>query len=278
MTGKLTGQRIVVFGAGGALGRAFVAAAAAQGASCTAVARRDPGLGVPFLPADVTSVADLKAVARALEREGLPIDTAINFTGAHHRTMELGLEGADALIADWDRVIGANLTGAFLVTAVMAELFVRQRHGHIVHLCSNASRVSLYGSHAYVASKHGLEGLIRSAAAQLARHGVRVNGLAPGTVETGLNRALLRDEAGRPSPRAASILAHTPTKRFCSIEGVMESAIALCVPQRHLTGNVIFCDDGYNVEGHSWPEGTRAVYDAIAQDAPGDTGGERREP
>jgi NAD(P)-dependent dehydrogenase (short-subunit alcohol dehydrogenase family) len=178
--------------------------------------------------------------------------------------MELGLEPLAAMRADWDRVLAVNLTGAFNITAMMAELFVRQRHGHLIHLCSNASRVSLYGSHAYVASKHGLEGLIRSAAAQLARHGVRVNGLAPGTVETDLNRDLLRGPDGRPSLRAASILAHTPTKRFATVEGIVESAIALCLPQRHLTGNVIFCDDGYNVEGHSWPEGTRDVYDAIA--------------
>jgi 3-oxoacyl-[acyl-carrier protein] reductase len=140
-------------------------------------------------------------------------------------------------------------------------MLARQRSGHIIHLCSDASRFSLEGSHAYVASKHGLEGLIKSSAAQLARFGVRVNGLAPGTVETALNRALLRDERGNPSARAASILAHTPTKRFATVEGVIESALALCLPQRHLTGNVVFCDDGYAIEGHSWPEANRALYE-----------------
>lgn len=278
MTRLLEGQRIVVFGAAGSLGRAFVAAACGHGAACIASDLRDPALaGVPYFAANVTSAADLASLVRELERAGDRIDVAINFAGVHHRTMELGLEDLDALQATWDGVIAVNLTGAFLITAAMARLFVRQRHGHIVHLCSNGSRLSLYGSYAYVASKHGVEGLIRGAAAQLARHGVRVNGLAPGTVETSLNRHLLRDESGRPSLRAASILAHTPTKRFCSVEGVMESAIALCVPQRHLTGNVVFCDDGYNVEGHSWPEGTRAVYEAVADDAPPAPGDRRRE-
>jgi NAD(P)-dependent dehydrogenase (short-subunit alcohol dehydrogenase family) len=268
MTTVLAGQRIVVFGASGVLGRAFAEAAGSRGAACIAVGRRDPALGVPFLRADVTSVADLEAVARELARQAEPIDVAMNFTGTHHRPMELGLEGIEALRSEWDRVVAVNLTGAFNITAVMAELFVRQRHGHLIHLCSNASRLSLYGSHAYVASKHGLEGLIRSAAAQLARHGVRVNGLAPGTVETDHNRHLLRDSSGQPSARAAAILAHTPTKRFATVDGIIESAIALCLPQRHLTGNVIFCDDGYNIEGHSWPEGTRAVYAEIAPPAP----------
>jgi NAD(P)-dependent dehydrogenase (short-subunit alcohol dehydrogenase family) len=263
MTRLLEGQRIVVFGAAGTLGSAFVAAAREHGASCLAVDLRKVELGVPYRRADVTSAADLAALVHELERAGDRIDVAINFAGIHQRTMELGVDDPENLVMAWRSVIETNLTGAFLITAALAQLFVRQRHGHIIHLCSNGSRLALYGSHAYVASKHGVEGVIRSAAAQLARHGVRVNGLAPGTVETDLNRHLLRDDSGRPSLRAAAILAHTPTKRFCSIAGVMESAIALCVPQRHLTGNVVFCDDGYNVEGHSWPEGTRAVYEAL---------------
>jgi NAD(P)-dependent dehydrogenase (short-subunit alcohol dehydrogenase family) len=101
---------------------------------------------------------------------------------------------------------------------------------------------------------------VKTAAAQLAPFGVRVNGIAPGTVETDLNRDLLRDEEGNPRPRARSILAHTPTKRFATIEGVMQSLLAMCIEQPHLTGNVLFADDGYNIEGHSWPEGTDAVY------------------
>jgi len=153
-----------------------------------------------------------------------------------------------------------NLTSAFVVTAVFAKLMVGARHGHIIHVCSNASRLALYGSYAYNMSKHGLEGLIKTAAAQLAPFGVRVNGIAPGTVETGLNRSLLRSASGEYSPRAASILAHTPTKRFATADGVAQTIACMCVPQRHLTGNVVFCDDGYNIEGHSWPEGNAAVY------------------
>jgi NAD(P)-dependent dehydrogenase (short-subunit alcohol dehydrogenase family) len=168
----------------------------------------------------------------------------------------------EVLLSEFDRVMSVNLRGAFIVTQVFGRLMMEQRCGHLIHLCSNASRLSLYGSHAYTASKHGLEGLIKTAAAQLAPYQVRVNGAAPGTVETQLNQHLLRDsQTGNPSARAASILAHTPTKRFASLEGVTETLISMCLPQRHLTGNVIFCDDGYNIEGHSWPEGTSAVYE-----------------
>lgn len=257
----LDGMVVAVVGAGGTLGRAYAVAAAARGATVVTAGRRDPGLGLPFFPVDVTSPASCDALAAALDAACPRLDVAWNFTGVHHGPMALASAGAAALADEFERVMAVNARGAFLLTAALAPLLVRRGGGHLVHLCSDASRLSLEGSHGYVASKHALEGLVRSAAAQLARHGVRVNGLAPGTVETPLNRHLLRDAAGQPTPRAASILAHTPSKRFATVDGVVESALALTLPQRHLTGNVVFCDDGYVVEGHSWPEGTRAVYD-----------------
>lgn len=259
--GILDGMNLVVLGASGVLGEAFTREAVSQGARCVVAGRKDPHLDLPFLEVDMTDPVSVDNFFEELDRMGVRFDAGFNFTGVHHPTMKLWEEDATSLLESWNAVVSVNLTGAFLLTAGFAKLFVRQRHGHIVHLCSDASRVSLEGSYAYVASKHGLEGLIKCAAAQLARFGVRVNGLAPGTVETSLNRSLLRDGSGQLTARAAAILAHTPTKRFATVQGVVESAIALAVPQRHLTGNVIFCDDGYVVEGHSWPEGTQAVYE-----------------
>ena len=144
---------------------------------------------------------------------------------------------------------------------IFGKEMAAQRKGHIIHLCSNASRLSLYGSYAYNMSKHGLEGLVKTAASQFAPYGVRVNGVAPGTVETALNKKLLRSNTEENySLRASSILAHTPTKKFATLDGISETILATCMPQKHLTGNVIFCDDGYNIEGHSWPEGNAALY------------------
>lgn len=256
----LAGMKILVVGARGTLGGAFADAAAAAGATIVIAGREPVASALRYLHLDVTDAASCDAVAEQLESEGGALDVLFNFSGTHHPVMNLAQGSARAFADEFERVVDVNLRGAFHLTAAFAPMLARQRAGHIVHLCSNASRVSLEGSHAYVASKHGLEGLIRSSAAQLARFGVRVNGLAPGTVETRLNQALLRDADGRPSARAASILAHTPTKRFATVDGVVESAIALCLPQRHLTGNVVFCDDGYVIEGHSWPEGNRALY------------------
>ena len=214
----------------------------------------------PVIFGDVRKSADVKVtVDYAAEKFGT-IDIGIDFAGIHHRPFDLAQEAAEALEESFRNVIDINLHGAFLITAHLARRMAAQRRGHIIHLCSNGSRASLYGSYAYNASKHGLEGLVKTAAAQMAPYGVRVNAIAPGTVETNLNRELLRDETGELRPRARSILAHTPSKKFCTREGVTATMLSMCIPQPHFTGNVVFADDGYNIEGHSWPEGNQALF------------------
>ncbi len=214
----------------------------------------------PVIFGDVRDSADVKAtVDFAAEKFGT-IDVGIDFAGIHHPPFDLAREDAEALEAVFRNVIDINLHGAFLITAHLARRMAAQRRGHIIHLCSNGSRASLYGSYAYNASKHGLEGLVKTAAAQMAPFGVRVNAIAPGTVETNLNREMLRDTSGELRPRARSILAHTPSKKFCTREGITATLLSMCIPQPHFTGNVVFADDGYNIEGHSWPEGNRALF------------------
>lgn len=212
--------------------------------------------------ADVTSMDDTLAVASEVKSRHGRIDVAIDFAGTHHPVFDLVKDDPKGLAARFRSVIELNLNGAFVFTVAMARAMVPQRSGHIIHLCSSGSRDSLYGSYAYNASKHGLEGLVKTAAAQLAHFGVRVNAIAPGTVVTDLNRSLSFTPEGKYRARAKSILAHTPTKRFATREGFAETLLAMCVEQRHLTGNLVFPDDGYTVEGHSWPEGNEALYDS----------------
>jgi len=258
----LKDMNLVLIGASGSIGGNFLAAALGQSARVVCLGRRAPDATVSHIDADVSSLDSVqKAAADAFAELGR-VDVVLNFTGTHHKPMDFTRDDDVASLQEFDRVIDVNLRGAFVITQVFGRRLMAQRHGHLIHLCSNASRLSLYGSYGYNASKHGLEGLIKTAATQFAPYQVRVNGVAPGTVETALNRHLLRDPvSNNPTPRAASILAHTPTKRFATLDGITETLLATCLPQRHLTGNLIFCDDGYNVEGHSWPQGNLAVYE-----------------
>jgi 3-oxoacyl-[acyl-carrier protein] reductase len=256
----LKGQKLAVIGGTGSLGSHFLARATELGADCAVLSPTRPAAG-RFYSCNITKLDELEKTVEAVSNDMGAVDTVVNFAGTHHAPMDFFKDDPSDLLREFRRVLDVNLIGAFLVTALFARRMIPARHGHIIHLCSNGSRLSLYGSYAYNASKHGLEGLIKTAAAQLAPFGVRVNGVAPGTVETALNRDLLRDSAGNYSARAASILAHTPTKKFGTLDGVTETIVAMCLPQRHLTGNVVFCDDGYNIEGHSWPVGNRALFE-----------------
>lgn len=282
---------ILAFGGGGSLGTHFLTAAAECGARIAiadilpadpqaAGAARQRVLNLarriarirhnanpetdaelpPVIFGDARNSTEVKATIDHVIKEFGTLDIGIDFAGIHHPPFDLAREDADLLEETFRNVIDVNLNAAFLVTAHLARRMAAQRSGQIIHLCSNGSRASLYGSYAYNASKHGLEGLIKTAAAQLAPFGVRVNAIAPGTVETNLNRELLREETGELQPRARSILARTPSKKFCTREGVTATLLSMCIPQPHFTGNVVFADDGYNIEGHSWPEGNRALF------------------
>ena len=254
-------QNIVIVGATGTLGSHFWQHASGLGANCVAVGRRTTEKVTPDFRCDVTVLNDVLETAEKIYAQLPRVDTVINFTGVHHPPMDFFKQDPQKMAEDFLRVMNVNTTGAFYLTLAFAKQMVARRHGHIIHLCSDGSRLSLYGSYAYNASKHAVEGLVKTAAAQLAPFNVRVNGVAPGTVETPLNRHLLRSEDGQHySPRAVSILAHTPTKKFATLDGISETIAAMCVPQKHFTGNVVFCDDGYNIEGHSWPLGNQALF------------------
>lgn len=217
--------------------------------------------GTPvILTADVTENGEVEAVFRHVGERFGAVDVVIDFAGTHHKPYDLYKDDPEALAESFRKVVHVNLTGAFIVTLQAARYMIPRRKGQIIHLCSSGSRLSLYGSYAYNASKHGLEGLVKTSAAQLAPFGVRVNGIAPGTVITDLNRDLICNPDGSCRPRGLSILAHTPSKRFITSEGVAETLLAMCVDQRHFTGNVVFADDGYNIEGHSWPEGNLSLF------------------
>ncbi len=286
----LAEKTILAFGGGGNLSETFLYAASLCGAKTVIVdlppkdkKRRaefeekirtialnisDLGSHGPaqVLYADVTNLQDVQEVVKSTadsagstDSSG-KIDIVIDFAGVHHPPFDFYKDDPEEMLGHFRRVVEINLTGAFIVTMAAARHMIAQRAGQIIHICSSGSRLSLYGSYAYNSTKHAVEGLVKTAAAQLAPFNVRVNGIAPGTVETDLNRSLLRNPDGSFKPRALTILAHTPTKTFITREGVAETLLAMCLPQRHFTGNVVFADDGYNVEGHSWPDGNLALY------------------
>jgi NAD(P)-dependent dehydrogenase (short-subunit alcohol dehydrogenase family) len=188
----LRGKAVLVTGAGSGLGaataRAFAEAGArvacldlrGEAAERTCAALAGDGDGHLALACDVS---DAESVAQAVDevsgRFGR-LDVAVNCAGVDY------VVGVDEMsIEQWDRVIGVNLRGPFLVARAAMPIMRRQRSGHIVNIASTAAVRAWGNASAYHASKWGLRGFSRGLGVEGRPHGIRVTTVIPGGMQTG---------------------------------------------------------------------------------------------
>jgi NAD(P)-dependent dehydrogenase (short-subunit alcohol dehydrogenase family) len=243
----LTGKAAIVTGASSGLGRHFARTLARAGAKVALAARRVDALGelarqieafdgraIP-MALDVTDAESVRACVEAAETELGPISILVNNAGIAH--VETALDVAEA---DWDRVIDTNLKGAWLMAQETARHMARLGHGgSIVNVASILGLAATGQLAAYCASKAALINLTRALAVDLARDGIRVNALAPGYVETDMNREFLTSPAGE------AVKKHIPQRRFGRPED-LDGALLLLASEasRHMTGSVVVVDGG----------------------------------
>ena len=243
----------VVTGAGSGIGRAIASGYAREGARIVALdinakaaadaAKdiREAGGKAESFALDVTRREDCVAVAREVAAKVGPVSILVNNAGIARRN---GMTGADAaVINDWEDIIAINLTGVFNVThAFLAPL--RAGKGRIVNIGSIQSFVHLRtpSSPAYTASKHGVLGFTKALAAELGKHGVRVNAIGPGLIETPLNAQVRAN-----SPELVKIfMDHTPLGRAGTPEDIVGPAIFLASDlSAYVTGSIVMADGGY---------------------------------
>ncbi len=246
-TFDLSGKAAIVTGASSGLGRHAARCLAAAGAKVAIAARRlEPlvelekqiealdGRAIP-LRLDVADPASVTDCVKAAETELGPISILVNNAGI--AVTKAALEVAEA---DWDQVVDTNLKGAWLMAQAVAEHMTRLGHGGSI--INTASVLGLAGAAqipAYCASKGGLVNLTRALAVEWARHGIRVNALAPGYIETEINRDFLA------SPAGDSLRKRVPLRRFGTPED-LDGALLLLASEasRYITGSVIVIDGG----------------------------------
>ncbi len=197
--------------------------------------------GAPFAKAtDITDSRQVEAlIAETSERFGR-IDCLVNAAGMNRPGLFYEISEAD-----WDATINLNMKGAFLLSRAVAGPMIARHFGRIVHIGSTAAHTAALGLAPYVASKHGLVGLVKGMACDLARHGITVNAVCPGNTDTEMLAAVIEARArlqGRaPDEVRADIVAKTPVGRLARPDDIaaavlfMTSRAAECVTGQALT-------------------------------------------
>lgn len=199
------------------------------------------GVQAEFVRADVRHEEDVRVlVEKTVARFGR-LDVAVN---------NAGVEGALAQVTDqseenYRTTFDTNVLGTLLAMKHEMRVMAAQKSGAIINLSSIAGQVGMAGFSVYVASKHAVEGLTKSAALEGAAFGVRVNSVAPGPVQTGmLDRFTGGDEAAK-----AGFLASMPTPRAASADEIAQTILFLASNKaQYLTGQNIAIDGGYTAQ------------------------------
>jgi len=254
-----TGKVALVTGGGNGIGRAASIGFARHGARVVVVDRdkaaaeatqgiiKQNGGEALAVTADVTNSADVKAyVKAALDKYGR-IDCFFNNAGIEGKLAHT----AECDEAMFDAVIGVNVKGVFLGLRHVLPEMIRQKSGAVVNTASVAGLVATPGMPAYVASKHAVIGLTKTAAGEVARQGVRVNAVCPGPVDTRMIHAL-EEQISPGNARAISerYQAAQPTGRYTTPEEIANMVLFLCSDlAANTTGGQFVVDGGRTATG-----------------------------
>lgn len=251
MSKRLSGKVALVTGASSGLGRHFAQVLAGEGATVMACARRlgpleqlagelaDEGNRCHAVQMDATDPASIAdAFARVREVVGRGPDVVVNNAGAAQTKAAI-----DLTEDDWTGIIDLNLNGVFRVAQVAArEMIADGRPGAIVNIASILGLRVASSVASYAASKAAVIQLSKALALEWAKHGIRVNVLAPGYVDTELNHDFFQSTAGQ------KLIQKIPNRRLGEMRELAEPLLLLCADgSSNMTGSVVVVDGGHSI-------------------------------
>jgi NAD(P)-dependent dehydrogenase (short-subunit alcohol dehydrogenase family) len=247
MNSGLEGRTVVVSGAAGGVGRAVVAKLVGQGANVCAtdlsagVSELEQEGRVISITADVTRASDVERIYALAESRFGQVDVLVSNAGyiiskSAHETSE----------DEWDSVMNANAKSFFLMSKRALPTMLQRRAGAIVATGSISGVVGLPAQAAYCASKGALLQLVRQMAVDYAGHGIRVNAVGPGSINTPFLTRYL-DGLEDPAQGERDIRAAHPLGRWAEPEEIADAIVYLAgAGSSFVTGQMLMVDGGYS--------------------------------
>ena len=246
----LAGRVALVTGASRGIGRAVALALGAAGAAVACCARSAEQVEATATEVsghggrargfrlDVTHRNEIDTIVADIGATLGPIDILVNNAG-----ITLDKRSVEVTDEEWDDVLATNLTSTFTLARAVAPGMMEQRRGKIINIGSMYGKIGVPRYAAYCASKAAVEALTRSLAVEWARHGIQVNCLAPGYVNTDIPREAMADEKLR-----TLFLSRVPARRIGEPEEVATLAVYLAsAASDFMTGQTVYLDGGQTI-------------------------------
>lgn len=243
---SLSGKVALVTGGANGIGRAIAECFVEQGARVVLLDRaedvvevaRSHGENMHGVQLDVTSKTEVEQAIEAAVKHFGQIDILVNSAGI------VMLQPAEEVTEDaWDKTISVNLKGVFLVSQAASQYFLRQGHGRIINLASQAGVVALPNHLAYCTSKAGVIGMTQVMALEWGPRNVQVNAISPTVVLTDLGRKAWS------GPVADEMKNKIPLRRFAEPQDIASAALFLASDAANMvTGTNLVVDGGYTIQ------------------------------
>jgi NAD(P)-dependent dehydrogenase (short-subunit alcohol dehydrogenase family) len=245
---SLRGETALITGGGSGLGLAMARSLRAAGATVVLAGRREAelaaavkelGEGAAHVVHDVNRLELAPALVAQVEKTHGPITCLINNAGQN-----LKKPAVETTVEEFEAIVRTHIFGAHALVRAVAPGMIERKKGSILFTASMASLFGIPNVIAYTAAKSAMVGLVRGYAVEFSPHGVRVNAIAPGWIDTAMSRKAMEGDPARKN----KIVSRTPMAKFGETEDIGWAAVYLTSPAaKFVTGVVLPIDGGVSV-------------------------------